>query len=274
MAGKIRIIFSVFALIMMIVFAIRAVTTGWPLTVWGMLAIAFVSCLLVFVRFVYIFNFSYAICALLNGLLILAVKPSAASALVAGTAALYGLRLLIFTWSRTRSESYAGRVRNIEQADDEMPGAAKGVLYATVTWLMTYHLMAAWYVADAATLSVGVIAGGVIMLAGTVLEAVADSQKQQAKAGHPDKPVTGGVYARLRHPNYLGEIGLQAGLMIAGLSVVTAPLDALIVVLAPLYITLLMIAEAQRVDQYQQSRYGEDDKWRAYFERSGSLLPR
>lgn len=274
MGAKIRIIYSVFALVMMIVFGFRAATGSWSLVNWGMLCIAFISCLLVFVRFVYIFNFSYAICALLNGILIFTARPSIASALIAGTAALYGLRLLIFTWSRTRSDSYAERVRVINQIDEQMPTAAKGVLYLTTTWLLTYHLMAAWYVADAGVLSVGVIIGGLVMLAGTVLEGLADWQKQQVKKRNPAAPITSGVYARFRHPNFLGEIGLQAGLMIAGLSVAGAAIEALIVVLAPLYILLLMISEAIRVDKDQMSRYGSDEKWRAYFERSGSLLPR
>ena len=274
MGAKIRIIFSVFALVMMLVFGYRAASGAWSMVNWGMLTIAFISCLLVFVRFVYIFNFSYAICALLNGILIWVARPSLAGALIAGIAALYGLRLLIFTWNRTRSTSYADRVRSIHQADEQMPTAAKGVLYLTTTWLLTYHLMAAWYVAESGVLTTGVLIGAGLMLAGTVLEGVADWQKQQVKAHNPAAPVTSGVYARFRHPNFLGEIGLQAGLMIAGLSVVSTPIDGLIVVLAPLYILMLMISEAGRVDADQMSRYGSDPQWRAYFERSGSLLPR
>jgi len=62
--------------------------------------------------------------------------------------------------------------------------------------------------------------------------------------------------------------------MIAGLSVITSAVDAIAVVIAPLYITILMIAESQRVDNYQVTRYGSDPAWQEYRERSGSLFPR
>lgn len=274
MGAKIRIVFSVFALVMMALFGYGAVIGAWALVNWGMLAVAFVCCLLVFIRFVYIFNFSYALCAVFNGALIWAARPSAASALIGGAAILYGLRLFAFSWSRTRSESYAGRVQNIVKADEEMPTPAKILLYVMVTWLMTFHLMAAWFVADAAQLSPGVITGGIVMLAATLLEGVADWQKQQSKSRAPDAYIATGVFSRWRHPNYLGEIGLQVGLMIAGLSVITGIVDAMAVVIAPLYITILMISESQRVDDYQVTRYGSDPVWRKYRERSGSLFPR
>jgi steroid 5-alpha reductase family enzyme len=272
--AKIRIVFSVFALIMMVLFGYGALVGAWSLVNWGMLAVAFVCCLLVFVRFVYIFNFSYALCAVVNGALIWAVRPSAASALIGGAAIIYGLRLFVFSWLRTHSESYAGRVKNIVKADQEMPTPAKIVLYLMMTWLMTFHLMAVWFVADAAILSPGVITGGLVMLAGTLLEGVADWQKQRSKQQAPDAYIATGLFSRWRHPNYLGEIGLQVGLMIAGLSVISGAVDALTVVIAPLYITILMISESQRVDDYQVTRYGSDPVWREYRERSGALFPR
>ena len=267
LGAKIRIIFSVFAFIMMALFGYRAAVGGWSLANWGMLSVAFICCLLV------IFNFSYALCAIFNGALIWAVRPSVASALICGAAIIYGLRLFVFTWSRTRSASYAGRMTNIVQADDSMPTAAKVMLYVLVTWLMTFHLMAAWFVAQAAALSPGVIVGGLIMLAGTLLEGLADRQKQQAKKRAPDDFVASGLFSRWRHPNYLGEIGMQAGLMVAGLSVISGVADAIAVVIAPLYITLLMISESQRVDAHQSAHYGSDPAWREYRARSGSLFP-
>jgi len=281
MGAKMRAIFSVSALIMMALFGYGAAIGAWSMVNWGMLAVAFICCLLVFVRFVFVFNFSYALCAIFNGALIWAARPSAASALIGTAAILYGLRLFAFSWSRTRSKSYAGRMDNIVQADEGMPMPAKILMYVMVTWLMTFHLMSAWFVAEAAMLSPGIIIGGIIMLAGTLLEGAADWQKQQAKNRAPDAYIATGVFSRWRHPNYLGEIGLQIGLMVAGLSAITSTtpvingfVDVIMVVIAPLYITILMICESQRVDDYQFSRYGADPAWRDYRERSGSLFPR
>lgn len=274
MGARIRIIFSLCGLIMIGLFVSAVMTGTWSAVNWAMLGVAVTCCLIIFVRFVFVFNFGYAACAMLNGALIGFARPSAASLLIGGAAFCYGLRLFVFSWSRTRSASYASRMQNIVRADREMPTAAKVVLYVMVTWLMTYHLMAAWFVAQAAVLSPGVVAGGIVMLAGTVLETVADRQKQRAKAHNPDVWVTAGLHGRWRHPNYLGEIGVQVGLMIAGLSVTTGATQAVMAVIAPLYITVLMISEARRADDHQAERYGTDPAWQAYRDRSGSLFPR
>ncbi len=274
MGAKIQTVFSVFALIMMVVFCYGAAVGTWSIVNWGMLAGAMVCSLLVFVCFVYIFNFSYALCAIFNGALIWAFRPSVASALICSAAILYGLRLFTFSFVRTRGASYAERMKKIVQADQEMPLPVKIMLYIMVTWLLTFHLMAAWFVASSAVLTPGVMVGGIVMLASILLEGIADWQKQRSKNRDPDAYIASGLFTRWRHPNYLGEIGLQVGLMIAGLSVVGSVGDALIVVIAPLYITILMISEAQGADEQQLKRYGSRPAWREYRERSGSLFPR
>ena len=49
-------------------------------------------------------------------------------------------------------------------------------------------------------------------LSGLLFEAVADEQKLVAKRAHgASVPVTGGLYAVCRHPNYLGEIVFHLG---------------------------------------------------------------
>jgi steroid 5-alpha reductase family enzyme len=86
--------------------------------------------------------------------------------------------------------------------------------------------------------------------------------------------VTRGLFARSRHPNYLGEILVQVGLMtIAVVSAATFD-DILAGIVAPLYIFILMVSESRRVDDYQVTRYGTDPDYVRYRERSGSLLPK
>lgn len=274
MGNKIRIIFSTFGLVMIGVFIWRLVHGAWSPVNWTMLAIASTACLLVFVRFVYIFNFSYALCAILNGALIWVARPSIATALIGMAAILYGLRLFWFTWSRTRSHSYAPRMQNVAAVDREMPAPGKVILWFTCTWLMTFHLMSMWLAAEQARLSLGIVIGVAIMCAGTVLEGVADWQKQRRKRIEPDRFVTDGLFARSRHPNYLGEILVQAGLMTIAF-VSAAKLDDLLAgIVAPLYIFILMVSEARRVDEYQIMRYGADPEYIDYRGRSGSLLPK
>lgn len=274
MDRRIRIIFSAFVALMIGLFAWRVSQGTWAPVNWVMLALSATLCLLVFVRFVYIFNFSYALCAILNGALIWVARPAPATALVGGAAILYGLRLLWFTWMRTRSRSYAPRMEKVAAIDRGMPAPGKAALWFMCTWLLTFHLMALWLAAVRVELTAGVVAGAAIMVSGTVLEGIADWQKQQAKRRAADRFVTDGLFARWRHPNYLGEILMQTGLMIVAASCAAGPGDLLAGIVAPLYIAVLMLFEARRIDDDQVARYGSEHAYVAYRERSGSLLPK
>ena len=106
--------FSVFALFMLALFVYHLATEQWSVINWGMLGVSATVCLLVFINFVFIFTYSYALAAVINASLIFIALPSAASGLLALTAVMYGLRLALFTRSRNRSASYAGKVAEIQ----------------------------------------------------------------------------------------------------------------------------------------------------------------
>lgn len=274
MGKRIRIVFSVCLLVMLGLFGWRIYQQAWTPVNWTMLAIAATACLLVFLRFVYIFNFSYALATVCNGALIWVARPSPSTALIGAAAVLYGVRLLWFTWSRTHSRSYASRMDDITAVDREMAFAGRIGLWFMCTWLLTFHLMAVWLAAVRAELTAAVVAGAAVMLAGTALEGLADWQKQRAKRRTPDRYVASGLFGRSRHPNYLGEILVQAGLVIVAVDSAMGAADLLTGVIAPLYIIMLMVSESRRVDDYQASRYGGDPDYIEYRRRSGSLLPK
>jgi steroid 5-alpha reductase family enzyme len=273
-SAPVRIIFSVFVVAILTLFGWRVSNGAWTPANWTMLAISATACLLVFIRFVYIFTFSYALAAVANGALLWAARPSAAAALVGGAAIVYGLRMAWFLWTRTRSRSYVTRADAAAAADREIGAAGKLGLWFMCTWLLTFHLMAVWLATQRAELTAGVIAGAALMLTGTLLEGVADWQKQDRKRRWPDRCVTTGLFARSRHPNYLGEMMMQAGLMTVAVASATSAGDVAAGAIAPLYIFILMIFEARRVDDHQIARYGEDPAYVDYRRRSGSLLPK
>ena len=274
MYKHIRKIFSVFALAMLGILIARIYADAWTPLNWVMLGVSATVCLLVFRCFVYIFNFSYALACLINGAVAAVAGQTLAGYLLGGAMAAYGARLLWFTWSRTRSESYAARVENVRREDAKLPQPVKVALWVQCTLLYTFHLFAVYIVALSGDLSAGVIAGAVIIVAGIVIEAVADAQKQAAKAENPDTFVTTGLFARWRHPNYIGEIVVQAGLILAGVSAAAATLGTLAaVVVSPLYIILLMLSECLRADDAMELRYGDREDFRAYKDNSGSFLP-
>jgi len=274
MGRKIQLVFQACGLLMLVLLIARARSGEWSTLNYLMLAVAGACCLLVFVRFVYVFNYSYALAAMLNGALLMAVRPSAVSLLLGGAAVMYGARLFWFSWTRQHGRSYAPRMANVIQADESMPKPVKLALWVNCSLLLTYHLMAVYFAADRASLAPGVVIGALTMYAGTAIEGLADWQKQQVKNSTPDQPVLHGLFRHVRHPNYTGEILLQLGLIVAGLSVVSTAGEALAVLIAPGYIIALMITESRRVDREQETRYWDHPDYPGWRARTGSLLPR
>ena len=153
-----------------------------------------------------------------------------------------------------------------------MPVPLRLFVWVSCSWLMAFVAMPAWVVA-AASLTTGVLAGGALMLAGLVLESVADAQKQAAKAMNPGALVTGGLYNRLRHPNYLGEIVFQVGLIVAAVAGATGGWALAAGVVGPLYIVILMYHAAGDQDHQQSQRYGQDPAYQAWRNQTSCLLP-
>lgn len=275
MDKHIRKIFSLFVLIMIAVLIMRLRADDWSMLNWCMLAVGALACLLVFRVFVYIFNFSYALASIVNGVLLAAWFGNGPALLLGGLMALYGLRLLAFTWTRVRSSSYAHRVELVGQADAGLPAAIRVALWVQCSFLYCFHLFAIYYAGRHGEWTASVYAGAALILAGTVIEGLADLQKQRAKALAPDDFVATGLFRNWRHPNYVGEMLVQVGLVVVGLGAVSAGWGPVVAVtVAPLYVFLLMISECGRADRHMEMRYGDRDEFNEYLRRSGSMLPK
>ena len=280
MNKSIQMVFSMFVLAMWASFGVLLAKGDWSRLQWCMLAVAHVACLIVFVNFVYVFNYGYAMSVAAINAIIMISRPSLASFVVGGVSLIYGLRLWYFVYARNRAASYGGIRDRIAAADAKTPLPLKIMIWILCSWLMAFHAMTTYFAAtnyatDGNT-SLGTAAwiGALIALAGIVLEAVADSQKQVAKQLTPGKPVTSGLFARTRHPNYSGEIIYQLGIVVMALGVTRGWLQLLVAVLSPLYIVVLMYYAAQGGDAQQRERYGKDAAWNSYYARSGTVLPK
>jgi steroid 5-alpha reductase family enzyme len=102
---------------------------------------------------------------------------------------------------------------------------------------------------------------GIVYVVGVVVMMAADAQKfyvLRARTGL----ITDGMFARVRHPNYLGEMMLYGAFaVVAGH---TAPWIVLAIIWLGLFVPNMWRKEAR------MSRHAE---WSAYVERSGFLLP-
>ncbi|MDH5254776.1 MAG: DUF1295 domain-containing protein, partial [Gammaproteobacteria bacterium] len=218
--GPIRFIFPAFVLTMWVVCGLGVASGQWTGIHWIMLALGHLSCAIIFANFVLVFSYGYGISMVLVNAAVMAWRPTPAALLIGGLGVLYGLRLTWFVYARYRSQGYSATRAKGERANSSVPLPLRLFMWVSCGWLMTFLAMPAWVVATG-PISAGVLAGGALMLAGLVLESVADAQKQTAKAVNPATFVTAGLYSRLRHPNYLGEIIFQAGLIVAAAAAAT-----------------------------------------------------
>jgi steroid 5-alpha reductase family enzyme len=275
--GPIRFIFPAFVLAFWVICGLGIANGQWTGIHWLMLGIAHLGCAIIFVNFVHVFTYGYGLSMVLVNLGVMAWRPVPAVLLTAGLGVVYGLRLFWFVWSRDRSQGYAATREKSNKANAGVPMPLRLFMWVSCGWLMAFVGMPAWVAGAAGGLSTGILAGAALMLAGLVLEAVADQQKQAAKAANPGTFVTGGLYGRLRHPNYLGEIVFQAGLIVVAVAgALGAGLGGWAVaagVAGPLYIAILMYYAARDQDHQQGQRYGADPAYQAWRNRTSCLLP-
>jgi len=275
MNKNMRTFFSVCALILIAVFVMRLRADMWTTVNWLMLAISAVVCVLVFRCFVFVFNFSYALACLLNGSLIALTSQNLAGYLLGGLMAAYGLRLFVFSWVRTHGDSYSGRMERIQQDHSKTPVAVQAILWLQCTAVYTFHLFGIYIAGQQGLLTTSVLLGAVIIFAGLILETVADMHKQSAKNSRPDAFVRSGLYTRWRHPNFVGEIVVQLGIIVVGLSAVASTWGNLAAVLTtPAYIVILMLYQSWHADQNMQQKYGDQPEFQTYIKNSGGVLPR
>jgi steroid 5-alpha reductase family enzyme len=269
----IRYIFPSFVIAMWVVCGVGLANGQWLGIHWVMLGLALLACGIIFANFVYVFSYGYGISMVLANLGVMAWRPVPAALLVGSLGIAYGLRLVWFVYARYRSPGYASLRAKGERANGGVPLPLRLFMWLSCGWLMAFLAVPTWVAAEAGELTTGILAGAGLMLAGLLLEAVADQQKQAAKAASPGTFVASGLYARLRHPNYLGEIIFQIGLLLIAVTSASGNWALVAGVLGPLYIVILMYYAARDQDNQQSTRYGNDPAYGPYRQKSSSLLP-
>jgi steroid 5-alpha reductase family enzyme len=280
--GAIRKIFPVFVLVMWIVTGLRIAQDEWSTLNWAMVVVAALCCAVLWVNFVYVFNYGYALSTFFVNLLVLAWQGvSLGGLIIGGLLMIYGLRLFLFVRGRYAQPGFAGRKAGLKVAHQQLPTPIKVLLYLQTTTLMAYHAMTTYNISARADETGGngvtpfVIVGAVILAVGLIVEAISDAQKQRAKVADDSRWIDSGLFSRSRHPNYLGEIIVQVGIIVAGLGSADGSLLLLISgIIAPLYIVILMLSATTGGELSKEKKYGENADFRAYAERSGALLPR
>lgn len=117
------------------------------------------------------------------------------------------------------------------------------------------------------------VIGMIISVCGIILESVADSQKSAQKKIRPDMVAKDGLYKIVRCPNYFGEITFWTGVFVSGISTYATPGQWITAVVAYICIVYIMFNGAQRLEKRQMARYGENEEYNSYANKTPIIIP-
>lgn len=272
--------------------AVAAALVG-PYAIPAATGIAAVAGSLAYIHQAYIFSLSYGLAMAAIGGAILLSSPALVAPLLrahAGLVAAYGVRLFAFLfWRQKLQPGYDGTAR-LKALDKTPPLQRTPIILSTAFFYsllsapLLFHAQTAPFAGAAAVVST---LGAGLAGFGLVYEAVADQQKSFFKmsrraSGQPDELYTGGLFARSRHANYLGELLFWWGSFIAGAPALLAPgvplltraLHAAAAGLGLAGITFIMLSATRRLESRQAEKYRPSAAYDRYYRSSNALLPR
>jgi steroid 5-alpha reductase family enzyme len=244
-----------------------------PLTV--ALLLAHLICLIIFFYFIYVFNYGYSVAMIVLPLVFgFSYEPLFPALVALSVTILYGLRLGSFTWMRYHSESYAERAARAAATTNAIPLPVKVITWLFMGSFMFFLLFNLWVVVASSAIAVTIWPALGLMIFGLALEAIADDQKQRAKRADRDAFCYAGLYRKIRHPNYLGEMIFHVGLYCAMVSATDAVYPLLLGAFGTGWVLLLMTRESLMKDRQQEGRYGDTERFAEYRRNTGMLLPK
>ena len=258
-----------------------------PWTLLGiLLAVCAVLCAVGFYKFVYFLSIGYGFAVAGGGLAIFIMyllNPSATPIwLVLIQMVLfiaYGVRLSGFLLVRelkniSFKKTDVAKDTLAKNNEKKMPVFVLATIWICVSALYVAQVspMLFRYTNASSDVVVPVI-GVIISVAGLILETIADNQKSAQKKVRPDMVATQGLYKLVRCPNYLGEIIFWTGIFVSGVTTYATVGQWITAVLAYICIVFIMFNGAQRLEKRQMARYGENEEYNAYANKTPIIIP-
>jgi steroid 5-alpha reductase family enzyme len=261
--------------------------TDMPWTLLGILfAVCAVMCAVGFYKFVYFLSIGYGFAVAGGGIAVLVMyllNPTATPLWVMLAACAlfiaYGVRLSGFLLVRelknvSFKKTDVAKDTLTKNKEKKMP-----VFVLVTIWLVVAVLYVAQvspmlfrYVNAADDILLPVIGFGISVF-GLILESIADSQKSAQKKERPDMVATRGLYRIVRCPNYLGEIIFWTGVFVSGVTAYATVGQWITAILAYICIVYIMFNGAQRLERRQMARYGENEEYNTYANKTPIIIP-
>lgn len=250
---------------------------------WGLVGLAFLVCLAVsaagFRRVYYFVSLCYAGAIAAQSLVFMLVFYASIEGwvlLLMLALLAYGARLGAFLAMRERNPGYAKELDIAERRTSDVQLWQKAAIWLGVSLLFTLLFLPAVLAASLQAEGVWPAStplGVMLMVAGLVIESVADWQKYTYKQTNPSHYCDAGLYQMVRCPNYFGEMLFWFGVWIAGLSAYATVAAWLLTTLGLLYILGLMTAAAAGLERKQDERYGALPDYQDYVRTVPILFP-
>ncbi len=258
-----------------------------PWTLLGiLLAVCAVMCAVGFYKFVYFLSIGYGFAIAGGGIAIFVmylINPSATPLLLV----LIQMALFIAYGARLSGFLLVRELKNVsfKKTDVAKDTLAKNdekkmpVFVLATIWIFVSILYVAqvspmlFRYTNASTDMIVPCVGIVISILGLILESVADNQKSAQKKVRPDKVATEGLYKIVRCPNYLGEIIFWTGVFVSGVTTYQTVGQWITAILAYICIVYIMFNGAQRLEKRQMARYGEDQEYNEYADKTPIIIP-
>ena len=245
---------------------------------WIVLIVCAVACAVGFIKYVYFLSIGYGF-AIAAGAVATAIIFGGKLDWVAVLQMLlfiaYGARLSGFLLVRElKSASFNKAMKSVMKPEKPMPIFVSVTIWVCVAVLYTMQVCPMFYrlYNGAADVAFPVI-GAVISVAGLILESLADKQKSEQKAKNPGMVATEGLYKIVRCPNYLGEIIFWTGVLVGAFGSLQGVGQWVMAVVAWVLIVFIMFNGAQRLEKRQMKRYGDDEAYNAYANKTPIIIP-
>ena len=251
-----------------------------------LLAVCAVMCAVGFYKFVYFLSIGYGFAVAGGSIAVLVmyfVNPTATPWWIVLVQTVlfvaYGVRLSGFLLVR---ELKNASFRKTDVAKDtlaknnekKMPVFVLATIWVCVAVLYTAQVSPMLFrVVNSSSDVVVPVIGFVISIGGLVLESIADNQKSEQKRERPDMVATKGLYRIVRCPNYLGEITFWTGVFVSGVTAYKTAGQWITAILAYVCIVYIMFNGAQRLEKRQMARYGENEEYNEYANKTPIIIP-
>lgn len=249
----------------------------FPALFWILAAVSALLCAIGFYRFVWFMSVGYGLAVAGCGaaLLIAALAEGSFSLpylMICILLVVYGCRLGLFLLIReTRNAAYR---KTLNAQTKPVPIFVKFAMWIMMALLypmqvspVMYRLVNKGITGDALSWI-----GAIIMLAGVIIETVADKQKSAAKEKNPNMAAMTGLFRFCRCPNYFGEILVWTGCFVSGLNILQGWQWA-VAAFGYVCIVYIMFSGAKRLEIRQNKNYGDKEEYRNYVKRTPILIP-